>query len=323
MFKIDILDEIKLFDLLYIKETNKDLEKLGNICSKIKQSIDNYDKLKSQFDILIQIYKQKYYELIDLKIKESNELNKKCMNRIEKIKKYNNDIDKLVEGLKSYTDLENFENVKHIQLYIDKFNKLTNITIPKKIKPNLNSILDFKGNFEIMGLPCKIINLNKKESNQQISFLLNSNIIIILENDKNKNYEEVQNPFMKAYLHVKENEQKEKEDNNKEKIKITIIYNSEGLLLNKKKPIPKNYSFFLLDKDKSRIYFDEIDSFDSSLLYKSIISKFDKDNSQKDRKFFKSSIDLDKLYSNEENIDMINTNNDKKIELSLNYISIF
>ena len=330
VFKIDLLDEIKLFDLLYVKETNNNLEKLENFIIKIKEEIDHYIMVKNKFEETFQYFKKKYIEIIDSKINDLKELNNKCMKKIKSLENINDKINKLILSLKTFNDIQNIQNVNDIKLYLDKINKNAKITIPKKLVPSLSKILEFQGNFQFIGFPSKIIEINENKLKKPISFSLDNNIFIILDNEKYDHYNQIQNPFLEAYAKIKEDKDKQKniisdKENNKQKIKIFVIYDLITENRNNKE-INNNIIYsFLLDKDNKIISFEETDGMDVTLFYNNIISQFDKRGpiTERQTKFFKVLVDMDKLYLNKDNIGKNDLQDERKIKLCLNFINIF
>ena len=320
---IEILKEMKLFDLLYEKENNKSLEKLEKINENVKKGIDNLTKNKNSILLFIDYIKNIYIKFIEDNINTLNNILKNNEIEISKIKEKLKDIDLFINNLKKEKSINNFKNMQIIQNNRDilsNFDKL-----PDSIKNELTNILQFSGNIQIKEHMNKSFKFDKKhfETVDALTFDLEYKISLIIVNEnyqKNNNYD---NPFIIGYNEVNNSSESNNIDNNSisksNKIKLIIKFDKFNLFLKNKFFLP-----ILFNNKNEFLVFEEIKDTEDKYLIKEKEKNNENINSifygtmsftPKNQRYFRIYVDMDKLIDNN-NIE-INNNNifDEKNEI--------
>ena len=322
VFNIELLNDMKLFDLLYEKENNKTTEILEKMNEEIKEEINILNKKKSNILLFIEYIKNTYIELIEININKLKEIFKENEEEINNIKNKFDEINTFINNLKSDENIRDIKNVGEIDNYLRIFNNIHKF--PEKTKNTINDILKFSGNFQIVEHINKIIEFDENNFDT-LTYNLNLNLSLILINENfinnnnmnNINITNISNPFLVSFDSI-DNEQQLKKDNNKtKKIKMiikldnfsnNIYYNN----LNKNKEIEKYKTFFpiLFNNENEYIIFKEIKENDDLFLIKENQKNLFKNNNiflidkkQNDIRYFRKYVDIDKLKINDNDND--------------------
>ena len=148
MFNIDILNEMKLFDLLYEKENNNTISELEKMNEDIKEGIDKLNRTKINTLSFIEYIKNTFIDLIEKKIDELKEIVIKNEKEINKIKNKFNDIDNLIQKLKYEQNIKCIKNINKIQTNLNILNSFN--ILPGITKNIINQNLTLKGNIQII-----------------------------------------------------------------------------------------------------------------------------------------------------------------------------
>ena len=322
-FNIDILNEIKYFDLLYEKENNKTIEKLNKTIENINEGIDKLNKNKNNILLFIEYIKNTYIGEIDKKINKLKDFNKKCESEINKVKKTFDEINELIKVLKSTTNIKNTKNIKKINHNLNLLNNFDKS--PEKIKLDINNVLKFKGLFKIKDNYEGTIKINAKNF-QSERYDLTYNISLIITKDNFKGNAN-KNIFLSDYNKKNDSLELSNNDNNNEnnnKYKLLLIVfgkNNNRFYINDLNNEFNNKGFFpiLFDNENNHIIFDEIKVEDDFYLLKEpFYNQYQNNifyNPDNNFKYFRTYVELDKLIVNNENNNFVNdeSNNSKNI----------
>ena len=345
VLNIDILNEMKIFDLLYEKENNKTIEKLEKINKDINEGIDNMIKNKNNILTYIEYVKNSYINIMDAKINKLKDILKKNEKEINKMKNKFNDIDKVINLLKISDNIKCDKNVNEINNYLNLISDFDKF--PEKINNHINDIFQFKGNIQIKENFNKIIEL-KNNIFKSEKFELNDNISLIVIKESYKIVKENTNPFLIDYNDKSINIESNKDNNNNNKFKILIIYNNKSNIysntfnsfvnkvMDDKENNNKIFIPVLFDNENKYILFDEINEEDDLDLIKwqgknqfqNNYYFIDKKNlnTKNNNKYFRLFVEVDKLITDNDIkykiTDEVKNPNIKKIKLCLYSLSI-
>jgi len=212
IFKIDLIKEFGLFDLLYekciAKEIMSDLDKMDkNINDKIKDLNLNKQRMLLFIDYVKNIYMQRIDEIID-KLKSINdEKSKKVKIILENSKK----LSKFLNIFKSKNDFKKIDNKNSMKELINLFESFH--TIPNDIYKKANSFIKVKGTFNVKALNSFSFNFILKSYIEQNIPLNKEECLRILYENKAKT---------KNNKSLDINGEEEKKVNEEDKIKIKI-----------------------------------------------------------------------------------------------------
>ena len=334
VFNIEILNEIKLFDLLYEKENNKTIEKIEKLNGDIKEEINNLNIKKNNTLLFIEYIKNTYIKWVENKINDLKNMIKKNEEEINKIKSIFNDLDNFVNNLKNEKNIKtskNKEEIKHNLQLLKGFDK-----IPEKTKNIINDIQIIKGNIKISEHMIKIIeiDINKFTSN---TYNIDNNLSLILINVDNINIKNNynNNPFLAYYYQLEDNkfnkfESEENNDNKKIKLKLIVklddsIYHFRDIFTEKHK-----YFFPILFNNENKfILLDEIQENDDFYLRKNKNKNgfkndfLEANNNLNKVKYYRTFIDYDSLIVKNDNKSKdIKNSSKEKIKLCLQSLTI-
>ena len=222
IFKIDLIKEFGLFDLLYEKDKAKEImSDLDSIDKKINDKIEdlnlNKQRMISFIDYIKNIYVQKIEEIID-KLKSINKKkSEKAKIILENSKKLNN----FMNNFKSKNDFKKINNKNSMKEFINVFESFH--IIPYDINKKINSFMNVKGTFNIKDLNTFSFNFFLKSYVKQNIPLNKKEFLKIMYENKTEN---------NKLLEKKDEEEKIINEENKIKIKIKKREKSE---YNKKK----------------------------------------------------------------------------------------
>ena len=203
IFKIDLIKEFGLFDLLYEKDKAKEvMSELNSIDKKINDKIEDLNLNKQRMISFIDYIKNMYVQKIDEIIDKLKSINKEKSEKVKKI--YN-----FLNNFKSKNDFKKIDNKNYLKEFINIFESFNKI--PYDIYKKVNSFINLKGTFSIKDLNTFSSNFVFK-SYVKLNFPLNKKefVKIIYEN-KNKNNNILENE-----------DEEEKKINQEDKIKIRI-----------------------------------------------------------------------------------------------------
>ena len=210
IFKIDLIKEFGLFDLLYEKDKAKEImSDLDSIDKKINDKIEdlnlNKQRMISFIDYIKNIYVHKIEEIID-KLKSINEEKSENIKIIlENSKKLSN----FINNFKSKNDFKKMDNKNSLKEFINVFESFH--TIPYDIYKKFNSFINVKGTFNVNELNTFSFNFFLESYVKQKIPLNKKEFLKIIYENKTEN---------NKLLEKKDEE--EKKINEEDKIKIRI-----------------------------------------------------------------------------------------------------
>ena len=211
IFKIDLIKEFGIFDLLYEKQNTKEiLSELDSIDKKINDKIEylnlNKQRMLSFIDYIKNIYVQKIDEIID-KLKA---INKENSSQVKIILEKSKELSNFLNIFKSKNDFKKINNKNSLKEFINIFE--TFHRVPLDIYKKINSLVKIKGTFNIKDLNPFSFNLNLNDYvKQEISFYKKEHLKIIHEKQNENN---------NKILGIKDEEENKKNEEDKIKIKI-------------------------------------------------------------------------------------------------------
>ena len=310
VFNIEILKEMKLFDLLYEKEKNNTIDELEKMNLKINESIIKLNKTKSNTLLFIDYIKNIFIEYIEKKIKELKEMVENNEKEINKIKHKFNDIDKFIQNLKDQKNIKSIKNTTEIENSLKMINDFN--ILPSISKNIIKENLKFKGNIRVVEIINKIIDFDKINFDKcETIFNYSCSFIIINENFKKQNNVNM-NPFL---FDFNENDDKNNDNNNKENNKIKFLIKYKRNI----KEIEENRIFFpiLFNNENNYIAFEEIKEKDDIYFLKEKIknpftSNYFDDIDNINQKYYRVVVDINNLILYNDNIN--NNKNNSNIE---------
>jgi len=210
IFKIDLIKEFGIFDLLYEKQNTKEIiSDLDSIDKKINDKIEylnlNKKRMLSFIDYIRNLYVQKIDEIID----ELKTINKEKSAQVKIILEKSQELSNFLNIFKSKNDFKKISNKNSLKEFINIFESFHKV--PYDIYKKINSLIKVKGNFNIKDLSTFSFDLNLNNYvKQEIPFYKKEKLKIIHENQKENN----------KILEIKDEE--ENKINEEDKIKIKI-----------------------------------------------------------------------------------------------------
>ena len=210
IFKIDLIKEFGLFDLLYEKDKAKEvISELNSIDKKINDKIEDLNLNKQRMISFIDYIKNMYVQKIDEIIDKLKSINKEKSEKVKIILENSQKMYNFLNNFKSKNDFKKIDNKNSLKEFINIFESFH--TIHYDINKKVNSFINVKGTFGIKDLNTFSSNFVLK-SYVKLNFPLNKKefVKIIYEN-KNKNNNILENE-----------DEEEKKINEEDKIKIRI-----------------------------------------------------------------------------------------------------
>ena len=210
IFKIELIKDFGLFDLLYEKLKAKEIiSELDSVDKKINDKIEdlnlNKQRMISFIDYIKNIYVQKIDEIID-KLKSINkEKSEKIKIILEKSQKMYN----FLNNFKSKNDFKKISNKNSLKEFINVFESFH--TIPCDINKKVNSFINVKGTFNLEDLNAFSFNFSLKKYMKQNIPLNKKEFLKLIYENKTKNNKIVE-----------KKDEEEKKINEEDKIKIRI-----------------------------------------------------------------------------------------------------
>ena len=179
IFKIDLLKDIGIFDLLYEKEKSENIAvKLDLFEQYFNERIDHLNKRKQNILLFLDYIKKIYISKVEEVINELKNISKEKNEKIKIINQKNEEVSKFLNSIKTKYDLKNDKSIKIIKEFL---NDLSNFhKIPDEIKGKASKYMKFKGIFDLEEITNYKSNINLKTSN----YLNNSKIKITYEKNK-------------------------------------------------------------------------------------------------------------------------------------------
>ena len=255
IFRIDIIKEFGIFDLLYEKQNTKGIiSDLDSIDKKINDKIEylnmNKQKMLSFIDYIKNIYIQKIDEIID-KLKS---INKEKTDQVKIILEKSQELSNFLNLFKSKNDFKKINNKNSLKEFINIFESFHRI--PYDIYKKINSLIKIKGTFNIKALNNFSFNIClKSDLKKEIPFNKKEQLKIIYKN---------QNKINNKILEIKEEEETKNNEEDKIKIKIKKKVKDEKIkeYYNCRFLINNNKNEFIEMKSKMKtIKFNKDDSF--------------------------------------------------------------
>ena len=286
IFKIDLIKEFGIFDLLYEKQNTKEImSDLDSVDKKINDKIEYLNLKKKRMLSFIDYIKNLYVQKIDEIIDKLKTINKEKSAQIKIILEKSQELSNFLNIFKSKNDFKKINNKNSLKEFINIFESFHKV--PYDIYKKINSLIKIKGNFNIKDLNSFSFDLNLNNYvKQEIPFYKKENLKIIHENQNEnnnkifeiKNEEENKiNEEDKIKIKIKK---KVKDENNK---KTKEYYNCRILINNNKnefiemKPktkkikFSKDYSF----QNNSNIFISlEKDLNDEEIYEKKYLAEF-------------------------------------------------
>ena len=286
IFKIDLIKEFGIFDLLYEKQNTKEImSDLDSVDKKINDKIEYLNLKKKRMLSFIDYIKNLYVQKIDEIIDKLKTINKEKSAQIKIILEKSQELSNFLNIFKPKNDFKKINNKNSLKEFINIFESFHKV--PYDIYKKINSLIKIKGNFNIKDLNSFSFDLNLNNYvKQEIPFYKKENLKIIHENQNEnnnkifeiKNEEENKiNEEDKIKIKIKK---KVKDENNK---KTKEYYNCRILINNNKnefiemKPktkkikFSKDYSF----QNNSNIFISlEKDLNDEEIYEKKYLAEF-------------------------------------------------
>ena len=261
IFRIDLIKEFGIFDLLYEEQNTKDIiSRLNSMDKKINDKIEylnlNKQKMLSFIDYIKNLYVQKIDEIID-KLKS---INKEKCSQVKIILEKSQELSNFLNNFKSKNDFKKINNKNSLKEFINIFESFHRV--PYDISKKINSLIKIKGTFSIKDLNTFSFDLDlgnfvkqeipiyKKEQLKIIHENQNKNnnkIWGIIDEEENKNNEED-----KIKIKIKK---RVKDENNK---KLKEYYNCHILINNNKN------EFIEMKQKMKAIKFNKDDSYQNN-----------------------------------------------------------
>jgi hypothetical protein len=235
IFRIDLLKDVGIFDLLYEKNMSENLiSEMDTIDTSINNKINDLNENKQNMILFLDYIKNIYVEKIEEIINKLKNVVKEKTEKINIIKQKNQELTNFLSNLKTKNDLKNNDNMKNIKQFLIDFNNFH--YIPYEINKNANEIMEFKG----------ILNL-KQLRNVQLNFNINDSIKkkFIVKND----FIKIKHEKLQQMGNI--DKLLDKKDINNEEDFVRIIYKKNKN--NKKNKYKKNDFFYypiLINKNK-------------------------------------------------------------------------
>ena len=260
IFKLDLIKEFGLFDLLYEKLKAKEIiSELDSIDKKINDKIEDLNLNKKRMLTFIDYIKNIYVQKIDEIIDKLKSINKENSEKIKIILEKSKKLSDFFNIFKSKNDFKKIKNKNSLKEFINEFESFH--TIPYDIFKKVNSFIKVKGRFNIKGLNTFSIDLFLKHCVKQ-NIPLNKKEFLKIEYEyKNKNInkilgekdEEVNkiNEEDKIRVKIKKKEKSEKNKKYKEyySSRILINNNNNELIEMKDEPIKKKTKKIKFNED--------------------------------------------------------------------------
>lgn len=325
VFNIEILNEMKFFDLLYEKENNNTIENLEKMNEELKNGINKLNKRKNNNLLFIEYIKNTYIKFADSKINKLNEMIKKNEEVIKKVKSKFNELDNFIKNLKNQENIKNSKNFKEIQDSIDLINYFDEL--PEETKKYLNECLKFNGKIhlkEYMNSKIEIDKINFYET----TYKLDNNLflIIINENFIQKNYSN--NPFL--YFNENEDSKNINKNNDNKNIRLKLVVkieDNQNYCFDKQEENGKNKLFYpiLFNNDNKYFEFNEMDEKEVCLIQHRELNSFEsfRKKPKNSFKYLKKNIELDDfIVNNDKSNEDIKNSSIETINLRLDFITI-
>lgn len=229
IFRIDLLNEAGIFDLLYEKDKfEKIINDLDSIDQCIKDKIEYLNKNKENMILFLDYIKNIYIQKVEEIVKNLKKISQEKMEKIETIKQKSQELYNFLNIFKTKKELKNVDNINNIKKILNDCNSFHKV--PYEMKEKTRKLIKFKGLFDLKDLKnCsfdldpyfseKKFRVEKNKSNcSYIKINLDNNN---LENNKIRNGENNINQII-------------------EEKKVSIIY-TKG----------KNYNYFNSNKKKN------------------------------------------------------------------------
>lgn len=301
IFKIDLLKEFGIFDLLYEKQNTKkiisDLDSIDKIINDKIESLNlNKEKMLSFIEYIKNIYIQKIDEIID-KLKS---INKEKSEQVKIISEKSKEISNFLNIFKTKNDLKKIDNKNSLKEFINVFESFHKV--PHDTYKKINSLIKIKGTFNIKDLSNFSFNLNLKNVKQKIPLNTKEYLKIVYENPNENNNkiseikgkEEEQKKEEKIKIKIKKRPKDEKDK------KIKEYYNSRILINNNKN------EFIEMTSKIKQIKFNKDDSLQN---YSKDFISLEKDLNEKEI--------YEKKYLAELNINSLKNVDDKSYNINL------
>ena len=163
IFKIDLLKDIGVFDLLYEKDKcQKIIEELSSFDKSINDKIEYLDNNKKNIILFFDYIKNIYIEIVDEIIIDLKNIAQEKKEKIEIIKDKSQELSNFLNSIKIKKDLKNSDNIKYIKQLLNDLNSFHKI--PYEIKKKARKFIKFKGAFNLEELSDFTLDFNINKS---------------------------------------------------------------------------------------------------------------------------------------------------------------
>ena len=186
IFKIDLIKEFGLFDLLYEKDKAKEvISELNSIDKKINDKIEDLNLNKQRMISFIDYIKNMYVQKIDEIIDKLKSINKEKSEKVKIILENSQKMYNFLNNFKSKNDFKKIDNKNSLKEFINIFESFH--TIHYDINKKVNSFINVKGTFGIKDLNTFSSNFVLKSYVKQNFPLNKKEFVKIIYENKNKN----------------------------------------------------------------------------------------------------------------------------------------
>ena len=218
IFKINLLKEIGIFDLLYEKgKCEKIINDLSSFDKSIDDKIVNLDNNKQNMILIFDYIKNIYIGTVDEIITNLRNIAQEKKEKIEIIKEKSQELSNFLSAIKLQKDLKNLDNIKYIKQLLNDLNSFHKI--PFEIKKKASKFINFKGAFDLKELTNFVLDLNLNKSLKK-KIIINDNSNIKMKYD-NKNIELKENNEYNNNIIIEEK-------------KVVIVYNKKDEIFSNK-----------------------------------------------------------------------------------------
>lgn len=250
IFKIELLKEIGIFDLLYEKEkSQKIISDLELINQNIIEKIEFINLKKKNLLLFLDYIKKIYVEKMDEIINNLKTINQEKNEKIKLIRKKNDELLNFLTIFKTQKGFINKQIKNNIEDLLTDFNSFHKI--PYEIKKNLSIFIKFKGIINLEGVSNISSNLKEYYEN---NIKPNNDYIRIKYHNSDKLYKNINSEEKHENNEVIKNDDIKNNNNtiNEEKT-VDILYKQN--INNNKREINKNYSFPILINNNHENHF--------------------------------------------------------------------
>ena len=183
IFKIDLIKEFGIFDLLYEKQNSKEIiSELDSIDKKINDKIEYLNLNKQRMILFIDYIKNIYVQKMDEIIDKLKLINKEKLDKIQIILEKSQELSNFLNNFKTKNDLKKMKNKNTMKEFMNIFESFHKV--PDEIHKKINPLIKINGTFNIKDLSNFSFNLCLKNYvKQKIPFNKKEYLKIVYGNE--------------------------------------------------------------------------------------------------------------------------------------------